>query len=703
QTMDSHSILTTFVYASVIGVGLLIVSNRFNISAIILLLLAGVIAGPEVLGIVKPAALGEGLKVIVSIAVSLILFEGGMSLNIRDYKKISTEVSRILTWGVFITWGLATIVIKFFFHFDWLFCLLAAGLIIVTGPTVIGPLLQRIKVKKKLHHILHWEGVLIDPIGVFIALLCYEGVVTAAVHEVYLKFFYRFLIGLTFGLAFGYATYQILKRDLIDEKFVNMFIVSSVILNFTIADILVTESGLLSVVVTGLVLGYKKTPRINSIMIYGMELKDYMIGLLFVLLAANLSLAKFTTYGLTLVLAASFVIFLIRPTSIFTSTFRSSLKVNEKVFLSWIAPRGIVAASMASLFTLRLTTAGYEHAEFLEAFTYSIIAGTIVLQGFSAKWIARFLKVLDKKPEGWLIIGAHLPGRAVAKFINKQGKKTVLVDTNWKNIKLAKSEGLTAVYKSAKALDPQSEIELYEVGNVLAVTENEDLNQIVCNKWEKFPEKVNIFYWSSHSSASADTFVGRQIWKGVNIKAAVSGDTIFREISFDSGEKIPDNLRTDNHCLVSASSGIISPGFPETATEPVTMLLATDKEADALNMAIKREWVIFSTDNQIEVIYRKMLETLGMDFPELDIETLLADIVRREEEFTNLVGHGISLPHFCCAETISESLFMLAKISPPIPCGHTREDISLVFLVLSPKDDQAKHLNMLAKIAKFLQ
>ncbi|MCP4152483.1 MAG: hypothetical protein GY757_32390, partial [bacterium] len=270
--MGSHVILNTFVFASFLGISLLIISNRFNISAIILLLLGGIIAGPEVLGIINPGYLGDGLQAIVSIAVSLILFEGGLTLHADDYKKISAEVSRILTWGVVITWGLSTLVIKFFFDFSWQFCLLAASLIIVTGPTVIGPLLQRIKVKKKIHHILHWEGVLIDPIGVFIALLCYEWVITAAVHEVYLKFFYRFFIGLSVGLLFGYATYHILKRDFIDRKFINLFIVASVILNFTVADILVNESGLLSVVITGLVLGYKKTPNLTTITIYGMEL-----------------------------------------------------------------------------------------------------------------------------------------------------------------------------------------------------------------------------------------------------------------------------------------------------------------------------------------------------------------------------------------------------------------------------------------------
>ncbi len=701
--MNAHIILNTFVIASVLGVGLLVISHRFNISAIILLLMGGIIAGPEVLGIIDPKHLGEGLRVIVSIAVALILFEGGLTLSIDDYKKISSEIAGILTWGVFITWGLSTVVVKFLFGFDWLFCLLAASLIIVTGPTVIGPLLQRIKVKKRLHHILHWEGVLIDPIGVFIALLCYEWVITAAVHEVYLNFFYRFIVGIVLGLIFGYATFYILKREIIEEKFINIFIVSTVILNFTAADFLITESGLLSVVVTGLVLGYKKTPKLAGIITYGKEMRDFMIGLLFVLLAANLSLVKFTAFGMTLVLAALAVIYLVRPANIFLSTIKSPLRINEKIFLSWIAPRGIVAASMASLFTLQLTSAGYQNAQFLEAFTYTIIAGTIVLQGFSAKWAARLLKVLETVPQGWLIVGAHKAGRAVAQFIKKKGISAVVIDTNWKNIKLAKNEGLTAVYQSVKTLDPKSQIELYEIGNILAITENEDLNQLVCNRWKKYPEKVNLFYWSSQSSASGDTTAGNQVWKGLDIKRANAQDSQFKEVTFEAGQDVPAYMKAESHNLICQRNQLISPCLPcgDTASEDVTLLMVTHKYDDTFTSPIKKEWIVFSNEREIEIIYRNMLEILVKDFPNLDIDVLLEGIIQREEEFTNLVGHGISLPHFC-TQGISESLFMVTKVSPPIPCPHTKEDIALVFFVLSPEDDQVKHLNQLAKIARFL-
>lgn len=172
--MNAHLILETFVFASFLGVVLTIIANKYKISAIILLLTGGVIAGPEGFNLIKPQVLGEGLKVIVSIAVGLILFEGGLTLNIKGYKNVSKEVIGILSWGVLITWLITATFLYYFLKFDWKFCLLASSLIIVTGPTVIGPLLQRIKIKKNLHHILHWEGVLIDPIGVFISLLCYE-------------------------------------------------------------------------------------------------------------------------------------------------------------------------------------------------------------------------------------------------------------------------------------------------------------------------------------------------------------------------------------------------------------------------------------------------------------------------------------------------------------------------------------------------
>ena len=251
--MHSNEILTTFTVAAALGVCLFTLAGFLQVSAIVVLLIGGVIAGPQVLGIVNPSDLGSGLSTIISLAVAIILFEGGLTLDLKGYRSASKEICRVLTIGVLVTWIGSTLLIWTLFRFDPAFCFLAASLVIVTGPTVIGPLLHRIRVRERLHHILHWEGVLIDPIGVFIALLCYEFyVITDGSHQVVVtEFLMRFFAGAMFGMAFGFLLDLVMRRGWIREDHTNIFVLSMAMLNFGLADLVISESGLLSVTVAG--------------------------------------------------------------------------------------------------------------------------------------------------------------------------------------------------------------------------------------------------------------------------------------------------------------------------------------------------------------------------------------------------------------------------------------------------------------------
>ena len=167
----THRMLITTATALSVGVLLVALSRRLNLSAIVLLLFGGIALGPQGLGIVDARALGSGLQVLVSLAIGLILFEGGLTLDVASYRSAQALIPRLLTVGVLVTWLSTAGAIWAIFRFDFAFVLLSASFTIVTGPTVIAPLLRRIKVSKNVHSILHWEGVLIDPIGVFVALL----------------------------------------------------------------------------------------------------------------------------------------------------------------------------------------------------------------------------------------------------------------------------------------------------------------------------------------------------------------------------------------------------------------------------------------------------------------------------------------------------------------------------------------------------
>ncbi|MDH3973567.1 MAG: cation:proton antiporter [Deltaproteobacteria bacterium] len=695
--------LITFVAASVLGVVLFLISQRLKISAIVLLLIAGILSGPEFLGIIQPESLGEGLNTIISLSVAIILFEGGLTLDATGYRQVSSEIWGVLTRGVLITWGLSALAIKVLFGFDIMLCLLSASLIIVTGPTVIGPLLQRIRVKKSLHNILYWEGVLIDPIGVFIALLCYEWILSAGEPEAYLNFFSRFFVGAVMGLAFGYIIFHILRKNWIPEERLNFFVLASALLNYTIADGMATESGLLSVTIQGFLLGYKETPQLDKIIEYKVELKDFLIGLLFMLLAANLTTEKFLNYGTTLITVVVIVMFIIRPVNIFLSTWGSTLKVREKLFLSWIAPRGIVAASMSSLFAFHLKDKNFLHADFLESFTYAVIAGTVIFQGFTAKHVGKMLGVLEPRPRGWLIVGAHKLARAVAKFIQDNGESVVLLDTNPREVKVAKREGITALCENAMTIDPAQHVELYAIGNVLAITENEDLNHLLCRRWQKLLGRSRLYYWGYGNSSLVKPGTGprkgKAIWTNFDIRTIlaenVEQDTLITCTSID---RLPAPAR-EGQILMCKYGSIFAPEMPQDYAGEALFL--TLRPTSSLLDFTNEEWIIFSKDKTLEALYHNMLVLVKPQYPDLQLSSLMKDLLAREKDFSSAIGHGISLPH-TYTDQLDESILILARVDPPIICPHDETRISLVFMVLSPHDRPEEHLTQISRIAKFV-
>ncbi len=701
--MNSHDILTTFVSASVLGVILILLAGRLKVSAIVVLLVGGILAGPEFLGVVHPHALGEGLSTIISLAVALILFEGGLTLDVRGYRQVSAEIWGVLTRGVVVTWGLTAVTVRFVLGFDWTLSLLAASLVIVTGPTVIGPLLQRVRIRKNLHNILYWEGVLIDPIGVFIALLCYEWILSAGEPEAYLNFFSRFLVGAVIGLAFGEAVHLLLRKNLIPEERRNIFVLASALCNYAVADHLISESGLLSVTITGFMLGYKGTPRLERIIEYKLELKDFLIGLLFVLLAANLELADFTDYGTDFLVVVAVVMFVVRPANIFISTWQSRLSVREKLFLSWIAPRGIVAASMSSLFAFHLGSIGYNNADFLETFTYAVIAGTVIFQGFSARWVGSLLGVLEPKPKGWLIVGAHKLARAVATFIRDHGESVVLLDTNPREVKVARRGGLAAYCENAMTVDPLQHVELYGIGNILAITENEDLNHLICQRWQRLLTGARLYYWGYADTGEGEAVPGPErgmpVWKEIDIKAVLAGEVRREELVTCISKAPPGSYDGSGRLLMCLYEGEFHPEPPaEGEGEAVFLSL---RPTELLSRSTKRDWLIFSSERTVEGLYREMLDLLAGDFPRLDREALLAELLRKEREFSSSIGKGISLPH-TYTDGIDRSIFLVARLDEPCRCPHTGSEVSLVFLVLSPEDRPDEHLSLISRIAKLV-
>jgi NhaP-type Na+/H+ or K+/H+ antiporter/mannitol/fructose-specific phosphotransferase system IIA component (Ntr-type) len=703
--MHSHEILTTFTAASALGVCLFTLAQYLRVSAIAVLLIGGIVAGPQVLGIVQPDSLGSGLSTLISLAVAIILFEGGLTLDLKGYRSASKEIFRVLTLGVIVTWVGSALLLRLFFRFDIAFCLFAASLIIVTGPTVIGPLLNRIRVNKRLHHILHWEGVLIDPIGVFIALLSFEFYVSTNVeHQLIISdFLMRFLSGALLGLAFGFLLDLILRRGWIREDHTNIFVLAMAMLNFGVADLVIAESGLLSVTIAGLVLGSRNTPNLRNIISYKVELKDFLIGLLFVLLAANLNLAAFLEYGWKLLAVVVGIMLVVRPLNIFLSMHGSSVSHSEKLFLSWIAPRGIVAASMASAFTLELKSLGADNAVFLETFTYSVIAGTVIVQGLTAGALGRYLGVLRPPSKGWIIIGSHAVGRQVARFLKRFETQVVLIDTNARDVRTARREGLLALSDDAMLMDPDRHVELYGCGNLLAITPNPDLNRMLCRRWSEILEEMP-YRWEPagyETDKNRHLLVGRRIWDNVPLSRWMSleGDaTPLRRIEATEGEP----GENEQILFAATADGLRIGASKEVQKEDTAWLLYTPPtQSQQLILPLAADDVVFSDLVDLRELYGEMIGHLKDRVPKLDPDELLEEMWKREEDYTSLLGHGIALPHVWTPQ-VQKSVLMVARPTSVVVCPLTRSKIEIVFMLISPLGNPDEHLRNLSQIARLV-
>ncbi|MCB0344746.1 MAG: sodium:proton antiporter [Bdellovibrionales bacterium] len=564
QLVSVNAMMTTMVSAIAAGVMLIVFAQRFNLPAIVLLLAGGVALGPMGLGLVQPDSLGEGLRVIVLLGIGLILFEGGLTLDIEGYKSASVIIKRLLSVGVIVTWTITGVAVYSIMGFSLSKSFLAASLVIVTGPTVIAPLIKRIQLIPRLHNILHWEGVLIDPIGVFVAILCFEWIMASDAVAL-ANFLARFIVGLVIGGAGGWLIYQAERLRIVPENLVNIFAVAAAILIFGLSEAIVSEAGLLSVAVAGLVFGVLEPWQLKQIRQFKAEIIDLVLGTLFILLASRLSFDQFEAFGMRGVICVAIVIFVVRPISVWICAIGTDFDWREKVFLSWVAPRGIVAASMASIFALVLEhNTRVDDPRFIETFTYSVIIATIVLQGFSAGALAKVLGLRLSKPRGWLVVGAHAFGREIAAFIENTAKVPVmLVDTNLRAIRDARAAGLHAVVWDANDLSLQHLEEFQGIGNVLAVTDNEHLNQLICQRWKEALGRNRVYAWSRSRPAaeSEQSAEGRVIWNRLPKPSFVSEKLLsgVAELLSERSEEAPSETATRPLLSVAGDRVVVDP------------------------------------------------------------------------------------------------------------------------------------------------
>ncbi len=492
--------------AGIIVLGILAqwVAWKLKIPAILPLILIGLFVGPvstlfsedgsqwiqPIFNGEKGLFPGQNLFYFVSLAIGIILFEGGLTLRRNEVKKIGPVIIKLISLGSAVTFIGGGVAAYYIFGLDWRISFLFSALIIVTGPTVITPILRNIPLKKDVSAVLKWEGILIDPIGALVAVLVFEFISVGGdagyTKQALIEFGKIVLIGFSFGISGGYALYYAIKRKFIPHYLLNVVALSVVLLIFVESDVFAHESGLLAVVVMGMFLGNSDLPSLKELLYFKESLSVLLISILFILLAANISLDDLLlVYNWKTALLLAVIIFVLRPLGVFLSTTSSGLKVNEKAFISWVGPRGIVAAGIASLFGTKLVEQGVPGAEYITPLVFSVVLVTVLLNAATARLIAKLIGVFLKSSEGILIVGAAKVSRLIGSYLTKNNRHVVLVDTNTNNIDTAKNLGLEAMNANIMTSELTDNIELNDIGFLIAMTGSDDINHQALKKYSK--------------------------------------------------------------------------------------------------------------------------------------------------------------------------------------------------------------------------
>ncbi|MHC1480686.1 cation:proton antiporter [Frateuria aurantia] len=453
---------------------------RVKLPAILFLLLAGIVLGP-VSGQLHPDKLmGQLLFPVVSLAVALILFEGSLSLQFSELPGIGSAVRGLASYGAVMALLLLATAAHYLADLAWPIALLFGALTCVTGPTVIAPMLRTLRPNAKVGNVLRWEGIVVDPIGALFAVLIYEALVSRQEGHSIGVFLVTILCGLAVGLVGGLIHAILLRRHLIPEYLQNYGTMAAVLTAFSLSNTVAHESGLLAVTIMGVVLANARGVHVEDILDFKENLTTLLVSMLFILLAARLEWplpGHVLWSGIAVLLVSQLAI---RPFTVWLSTLGSSLTWRERALIGWVAPRGIVAASVSALFALRLGPLHMQGSESLVPLVFIMIIGTVVLQSATARPLARWLKVAEPDPRGMLVFGSDVVARAVAQALVESGVRVMVADDDWEGVRAARMEGFNTFYGNPASSYAERHMDLTGVGSLLAMSTQRDRNSLVC-------------------------------------------------------------------------------------------------------------------------------------------------------------------------------------------------------------------------------
>lgn len=507
----------------ILGIAAQWVAWRIKLPSILLLLLAGIVVGP-ITGWLDPDALFRDLLMpIVALSVGLILYEGGFTLRREELRSVGPAVIKLITVGAFITWALAGLAAWVVLGLELDLSILLGAVLVVTGPTVIQPLLRHIRPSGAVGGVLKWEGIVIDPVGALLALLVFEVIIAglggghghgAGAHgeaaalgasgvsiHAFVAVAKTIIVAGVAGGVFALILLGMLRRYWIPDFLGSAVSLAFALAAFTLSNLFQEESGLAAVTWMGLLLANQRRVDVEDIIEFKENLRVLLISGLFILLAARLPFEALSGIGWREVVFVGLLVLVVRPLSVAASTRNCGLSRAERFFLAWMAPRGIVAAAVSSIFSLRLVDAGVPGAETIATATFAVIIGTVLIYGLTSPIVARRLGLSEANPQGLLIVGVDRLTRAIARVIEERGFSVLLVDTNRDHTRDARMEGRRTYTGSVLAEDFLDEAQLSGIGRLLAMTPNDWVNVLAVHRLEKVFGTANTYqYAADHDS-----------------------------------------------------------------------------------------------------------------------------------------------------------------------------------------------------------
>ena len=512
----SFEITLQIVIAVLAGISAQVVAEYFKVPSIVFLLLFGILLGTDLLNVLHPHDLGIGLEVLVALSVAIILFEGGLNLELRELGKVSGSLRNLVTIGTLITLIGGGMAAHWLAEFPWSIAFLYASLVVVTGPTVIGPLLKQVRVDRQVATLLEGEGVLIDPVGAILAVVVLNTILNtnAAPLDIMSGLVLRLGIGAVVGGLGGWLLGLFLKKaNELSEELKNLVVLAAVWGLFGLSQSLRSESGLMATVIAGIVLKASAIPEERLLKRFKGQLTVLCVSVLFVLLAADLSIDSVFALGWGSVLSVFVLMLVVRPISIALCTWNSDLNWRQKIFLAWVAPKGIVSASVASLFAILLTEKGINGGDAIKALVFLTILMTVFFQGLTARWVASWLQITSSDAKGAVIIGCNALGRFMGRLFQQLGETVVMIDTDPEACKKAEADDLTVFQGSALVPEVLDEAGIESMGTFLALTNNGEVNLVLAQRAvEEFsPPRVLAAFPQNSSAENSKTKVSQAL------------------------------------------------------------------------------------------------------------------------------------------------------------------------------------------------